>query len=181
MITETSIIRMFLYRHNLNAIIAILDYTRQNIESKLIIGSNLLCILGHADMTLVNKEWIGFRYKRFLFPFVRLFRIPDLGGENLRFFILNDATSPCRDTLSLATFPIDMHLIEVAMIYAVFRQFQLPIAGTFDALASILGTFLPFIKVTYQINVSSIGSPFAEHPAFFKFMQSVIFMSISKV
>src|SRR5574344_1011146 len=45
MVTKTSIIRMFLNRHYLNAIVSVLDDSRKNILLKLPIGAYFLCIL----------------------------------------------------------------------------------------------------------------------------------------
>ena len=54
MIAERTIVGMLLYGHNLNAIIAIFDYSGQHIILELRIGAHLFCILTHSDVAFIN-------------------------------------------------------------------------------------------------------------------------------
>ena len=55
-IAERSIIRMFLYSHDLNGVITILRYTRQYILTEFIIRPHLLLVSAHTDMALVDQK-----------------------------------------------------------------------------------------------------------------------------
>lgn len=65
MITETSIVRMLLDSHDLNTVITGFGYTGKYLFTKLIVSTNLLFLLGHADMTFVNQQRISRRFKCF--------------------------------------------------------------------------------------------------------------------
>ena len=127
MITERTIIWMFLDSHDLDAVVTVLDDARQYILLELSIGSNLLCILAHTDMALINQERSGLSLESLLLPLVRLW-IPNLRRENLGLLILYYALSPCRDSLAFATFPVHLHLIEVTVLQCLLRKLQLPVA-----------------------------------------------------
>ena len=69
---------------------------------------------------------------------------------------------------------MDLHLIEVAVLYLVCGKLQLPVAGAHDVLATIGLVFLPVVEVADQVNGHGIGCPFTEHPAFLCPVQAVI-------
>ena len=56
MVAKTAIVGMFLYGHNLNGIVAILDDTRQYFLPELVVRTDFFRILRHADMALVNQQ-----------------------------------------------------------------------------------------------------------------------------
>ena len=118
---------MFLDSHDLDAVVTVLDDARQYILLELSIGSNLLCILAHTDMALINQERSGLCLESLLLPLVRLW-IPNLRRENLGLLILYYALSPCRDSLAFATFPVHLHLVEVTVLQCLLRKLQLPVA-----------------------------------------------------
>ena len=180
MITETSIVRMLLDSHDLNTVITGFGYTGKYLFTKLIISTNLLFLLGHADMTFVNQQRISRRFKCFFLKLKRLFRIPNLCTEDLCVFILNHSRSPSRNTFSLSAFPIYNQFIKITVLNGICRQIDFPIA-IFQTFQAILLFFFPIIKCTNHINMGCIGCPFAESPSFICTMQAEIQISRSKV
>ena len=126
MIPETSIIGMFLDCHNLNTVVSFLSDAWKCFFAEFVISSDLFLLLCHSDMTLVYQQRIGGRLKCFLLEFIGFFRCPYLCTEYLGLFILNDACSPGRDTLTLTTIPIYIQLIQVSMMNGICRQVDLP-------------------------------------------------------
>lgn len=66
-ITEGAIIRMLLNRHDLDAVVAILDDARQNVLLELRVSSHLLSILSHTDVALIDQERSGLWLEVFFF------------------------------------------------------------------------------------------------------------------
>ena len=97
-------------------------------------------------MALIDEQRSGVRLEGLLLPLVRL-RTPYLRRENLGLLMLNHTVSPCRDTLAFSTFPVHLHLEEVAVLHCLFREFQLPVAGALDTLSTILRAFLPAVEI----------------------------------
>ena len=79
MIAERAIVGMFLYGHNLYAVIAILDDTWQHVLAELVIGAHLLGILTHTHMALVDEQRVLLSFEVALFEVVFLSRVPHLG------------------------------------------------------------------------------------------------------
>ena len=107
MITERTIIRMFLNSHNLNGIISFLRNTGQHHTTEFVVTANFLFIRSHTDMTFINQQWRDIRLKPFMLEHIRFLRIPYLRAENFGIFILNDTPYPCRNTFPAASFPLD--------------------------------------------------------------------------
>ena len=179
-IAEGSIIRMLLDSHDLNAVVTILNDTWQHLLLKLSVGTNLLCILSHSDMALIDEQRSGARLEGLLLPLVRL-RAPYLRRENLGLLILNHTVSPCRDTLAFSTFPVHLHLEEITVLHCLFREFQLPVAGTLDTLSTILRAFLPAVEIADEIDICSIWRPLAEHPSLLRLVQSEVVVSVGEI
>ena len=136
-IAKRAIIGMFLYSHHLNAVVSILDDTRQHIVLKLRIGSNLFCILPHAYVTLINEQRALLGLEVLFLEFVFLLWIPNLCREYLCVIVLNHAAAPCRNAFAFATIPTNLHLVEVAVLHGLFRQLQFPVARALNALALV--------------------------------------------
>ena len=180
-IAEGAIVRMFLNSHHLNAVVSILDYTRQHVVLKLGIGAHLLSILSHTHVALVDEQRVLLGFEIFLLELVGLLRIPHLSGEYLRIVVLYHATAPSGNTLTFSPIPLDLHLIELAVLKSLFRKLQFPVACAFDALATVFVGFLPVVEVAYQIDVGGIGSPLTEHPALSELVQAEIQMTGGEV
>ena len=69
---------MLLNGHHLNAVITILNNAWQHIILKLLIGTNLLGILSHTYMALVNEQGVLLGFKVLFLELVFLLRIPNL-------------------------------------------------------------------------------------------------------
>ena len=153
---------------------------RQDVVLELRIGTYLLGILGHTHVALIDEQRVLLGLEVLFLPDVR-FRIPNLSGEYLRIVVLHHAAAPCWDALALATVPLHLHLIELAVLNGLLRELQLPVASTLNALAPEFLILRPVVEVADQIDVSSIRSPLTEHPALRKFMKSEIEMTRSKI
>ena len=170
MITERTIVRMLLNSHHLNAIITILDDTRQHILTELIVCAHLLRILSHAYMALVDKQRTFLWFEVLLFEIIFLSGVPYLSRKDVRLFVLHNATTPSRNTLTLATVPLYLHLVKLTMLQVAFAQLQFPVTSTLNTLTFKLLILLPIIKITNQINLRSIRGPLTEHPSTQQFM-----------
>ena len=131
-------------------------------------------------MALIDEQRSGVRPEGLLLPLVRL-RAPYLRRENLGLLILNHTVSPCRDTLAFSTFPVHLHLEEITVLHCLFREFQLPVAGTLDTLGTILRAFLPTVEITDEIDICSIWRPLAEHPSLLRLVQSEVVVSVGEI
>ena len=181
MIAERSVIRMLLNGHNLNAVISVCLDTGQHVLTKLVVRAHLLCVLRHTDVAFIYKQRRLCRLKRLLLPFILLLRIPYLCGEYLCLLVLHHAVTPCRYSFAMTAVPIDVHLVEVAMLDGLSRELQLPVAMLVKALCLILVRFLPSVEVANEINLCGVRSPLTEHPSACGLMQSVIFVSVGKI
>ena len=181
MIAEGSVIRMFLDGHNLNAVISVCLDTGQHVLTKLVVRAHLLSVLRHTDVAFIYKQRRLCRLKRFLLPFILFLRIPYLCGEYLCLLVLHHAVTPCRYSFAMTAVPIDVHLVEVAMLDGLSRELQLPVAMLVKALCLILVRFLPSVEVANEINLCGVRSPLTEHPSACGLMQSVIFVSVGKI
>ena len=179
-VTEGSVVRMLLDSHDLNAVVTILYDTWQHIFLEFRVGAHLLGILSHAYVALVDEQRSGVRPEGLLLPLVRL-RVPYLRRENLGLLILNHTVSPCRDTLAFSTFPVHLHFEEITVLHCLFREFQLPVAGTLDTLSTILRAFLPAVEISDEIDICSIWRPLAEHPSLLRLMQSEVVVSVGEI
>ena len=106
MVTETTIIGMFLDCHDLNAIVSGFSNAWKSFFTELIISSYFFFLLCHTDMAFVDKQRIRIRFKCTLLNFIWLFRCPDLCTENLGMFVLYHSCCPGRNTFSTTTFPM---------------------------------------------------------------------------
>ena len=80
-------------------------------------------------MALVDEQGRRARLELLLRPLVRLY-IPHLCGEYLRRIVLHHSLCPCGYALSVAAFPVDVHLEEVTMLHGLGWQLELPVVGT---------------------------------------------------
>ena len=116
MVAERAIIGMLLDGHDLDAVVSVFDDTWEHIVLELCVGAYLLSVLSHTDVALVDEQRIDIGLEFFLLPYVRLLRVPHLCGEDFGVLVLHHASGPCGDTLPLASVPVHMHLIEVAVL-----------------------------------------------------------------
>ena len=164
MIAETSVVRMFLYGHDLYAIVPIGSDAGQHVFTELIVRPDFLCILRHTDVAFINQQGSRIGAESLLFPHVRLFGRPDLRTEDFGLFVLYHAAAPCRNTFAASAFPMYFQLIEVAVFEGVAAQFDFPVPGVLYPFQLVFRRFLPVIEIAYQIDFGGMGRPFAEYP-----------------
>ena len=118
MITERTIIRMFLNSHNLNGIISFLRNTGQHHTTEFVVTANFLFIRSHTDMTFINHQRISLCTEHLLSEPVRILRFPDLCTEYLCLLILYHTVGPCRYAFSFTAIPTDFQFIQITMLYS---------------------------------------------------------------
>ena len=106
MVTETTVVGMFLNCHDLNAIVSGFSYARKSFFTELVVSSYFIFLLRHTNMAFVDKQRIRIRFKCTLLYFIWLFRCPDLRTENLGLLILYHPCYPGRNTFSTTAFPM---------------------------------------------------------------------------
>ena len=180
MVAKRTIIRMFLNGHDLYAIVSVLDDTWKHVVPELHVCAHLLGILSHTDVAFINQERRSICLEFLLFPFVWCW-VPNLSGEYLGGVVLHYASCPSRDTLTVATFPIYVHLEEVTVLDGFLREFQFPVARTFNAFSLISVRFCPIVEIAHQVNGCCVGCPLTENPSARSLVQAKILMSIGKV
>ena len=180
MITETAIIRMFLYSHYLYAIVTLLSHTRQYIVAEFHIRAHLLLILSHTDMAFVDEQGIGIGFELICLPYIGLLGRPSLSTEYLCLGILHYTIDPCRYAFSLSTFPMNTQFEERAMLEGLVLNLYFPISRLRYTLHGKLGTLLPTIEVTYDEDFCCIGSPFTQYPPILFTVQAEIEIAIGK-
>ena len=79
---------MLLNGHHLDTIVTVLDDAWQHIVLELSICANLLGILSHTHMTLIDEQRVLLGFEVLLLELVWFLRIPYLGGEYLCTFVL---------------------------------------------------------------------------------------------
>lgn len=180
MITETSVIRMFLNCHDLNGIVAGFFYSRQDVILELDICTDLFGILRHTDMAFIDEQRACIDFEPVIIPDVGIFGSPDLRGENLCFVILNDALTPSGDAFTLAVIPAHIHFVQVAVFEFISGEFEFPVT-VFEAFTAIRLVFLPAVEVADQINICGVRSPFAEDPAVLCTVQPEVEVSVGEI
>ncbi len=172
---------MFLDGHDLNGVVAVLLDARQHVLGKLLVGAYLLSILSHADVALVDEQRVLLGLEVLLLPLVGLLRIPHLSREYLGLVVLYHAAAPGRNTLALAAVPLDLHLVELAVLQGFLGEFQLPVACALYALAAVFLVLLPVVEVANEVNIGGVRCPLAEHPAARQLVQSEVKVAGGKV
>ena len=106
MIAERAIIGMLLNGHNLYAVVAVVDDARQNVLLELGVGAHLLGILSHANVALVDEEWVGLGFESLLFPLIGCSGFHTCAENILVWSSCTTRLRPCRNTLAFATIPV---------------------------------------------------------------------------
>ncbi len=163
MIAERSVVWVFLNGHNLDCIITVGCYTRQDEVAEFSVCADTLSFLCHADMAFIDHERTSVGAETAHFPFVR-FRRPYLSRENFGLFVLNHAGRVGGNSFALSAVPADHHLVEVAVVDVVRLQLYFP-DTIFLWLKGIFLHDLPFGKIADKSDCSGIRCPFAEHPS----------------
>ena len=115
-ITERTVIRMFLYGHDLDGIVSFLHDARQDFLAELVVRAYFFFVRAHADMAFVNHEGSGIGFEFLYLEFVGFFRIPDLRAEDFRLRVLHHAPDPCRNTFAASAFPFDPKFEQIPVV-----------------------------------------------------------------
>ena len=176
LITEASVVRMLLKGHYLNYIVAQTHDAREHIATEVLEAGYLLLFSGHSDMALVDERGVDFA-RGFMFPFIRLCGLPDLGGEDFGLRVLYGTGDIGRQPFSPAALPFYPELVEVTVVQEDFREPEFPVALAYRFEGEGFGT-LPVVAVSDEVDAAGVGSPFAEHPAVSFVMKSVVQMIV---
>src|SRR3712207_2318135 len=164
---------MLLYGHNLNTVVSVFGYTRKNFFAEFGIAAYLLFVLRHSDVAFVNQQRRSVRLERFLFESIRILGRPYLCAEYMSTFILNHIIGPCRNAFALSAFPIDVQLVQIAVMNSFFGEIDFPVS-VFQLFQLISSLFFPVIECAYKINMCSVWRPFTGNPSLHCAMQSKI-------
>ena len=102
---------MLLDGHHLDAVVSVLDNSRQHVLGKLLVGAYLFGILSHTHVTLIYEQRILAGLEGLLLEYVGFLGSPHLSREYLCGIVLHYALAPCRDSLPFSTIPLHLHLI----------------------------------------------------------------------
>ena len=180
MIAKRTIIGVFLNSHDLDCIISILGNSGKSETSELIIGTDPFLILSHSDVTFIYKERFCIRSEFLNLEFVRVLGCIYLSREDMCLLILHHATCISRDTLSASAVPFHKHLVEIAVLHGIGREFTLPVAilQTCECVSGII--FAPVVECAHQMYGRGVRRIFAEHPSILLLMQTEIVVSIGE-
>ena len=172
---------MLLDGHHLDAVVSILSHSRQHVLHKLPVATHLLCILRHSHMALINEQRSGIGFEAFLLHHIGMFGMPHLCREDLCLLILHHSAAPCRDTLSLTSVPLHLHLIEVSVSDGFLAELQFPVACSFYAFELVFWLLLPVVEISDEENLRCVGCPLSEHPSAGCLVQTEILVSTGKL
>ena len=176
MVSEATIIGMFLDSHNLYAVVAFLGDTWKNLFLKFLIATDLFLLLRHTDMAFIYQQRICRRLENPLLHFIGFLRNPNLGTEYFSLFVLYDTCSPCRNALTATAVPMYHQLVQVTVFHSISRKLDFPIAVCL-AFQAVFLFFLPTVKSSDYKDLGCVRRPFAENPAVVSTMQTEIEVS----
>ena len=180
MVTETAVVRMFLNRHDLDAVVSCFDDAGQDVILEFGVSADFFGVLRHTDMTFINEQRACVDFETVVVPNVRMFGCPDLRRKNFCLVVLNDTLRPSGDAFAFAVIPAHIHFVKVAVFELVGGQFKFPVT-VFEFLATISLVFLPTVEVADQINIGSVRSPFAENPTVGCFMKPEVEVTVGEI
>lgn len=128
MVTERSVVRVFLYGHDLYGIIPVGDNAGKNFFAEFVIRTDALVFLRHTYVAFVDEQRRCMGDKFFLFEDIRFLRRPYLCRKDFCGFILHDTGCPCRYTFALPSFPVHRELIEVEVVQLFGIELDFPYA-----------------------------------------------------
>ena len=128
LIAERAVIGVLLQGHDLDGVVAQFLDAGQDILTELFERAHLLLFCRHADMAFVNHGMGPFSGVTVL-PDIFFRRVPDLGAEHLGNWVLHNAGSVGRDSLSPAAGPLDEELVELAVTEEHLRNAEFPVSA----------------------------------------------------
>jgi len=149
MIAEAAIVGMFLYGHDLNAVVAVGNDSGQHVFSEFVVGAHLFGILSHADVALVDEQRRGAGLEILFTPNERLFWMPHLRREDAGLLVLHHTAAPSRNAFAHSTVPIHVHFIQITVLQRRMRKHQFPVTRFGNTLHLIRLCFRPFIEIAH--------------------------------
>ncbi len=180
-IAETSIIRMLLHSHYLDAVVAQALHAGQDIVAELDVGAHLLRVLRHADVALIDEQGVGGWLELGHLPLVGILGSPCLRAEYLGVGILHHAVCPGGNALAVSAVPMDTQLEQAAMPEGLVLDLYFPVSRLCHTPHGMLGHLLPPVEVTYHIDACGVGGPLTQHPAVCHTVQTEIEIAVRKV
>ena len=92
LITKRTVVRVFLYCHQLDSVVTQSSNAREYIEAELYKSTHTLVFGTHPDMRFVDK-WMWGSFGARMLPMVGMIRAPHLGGEHFGIVVLHSAGS----------------------------------------------------------------------------------------
>ena len=121
MVSERTVVGVFHDAHELDRVVTHCNNARKDRFLVFQIGSNLCLLLSHADMRFVDQRRFDGGGGMGEFPDVRFIRMPYLGCEDMRFRILYGSPGVGGKPLTLATGPVHLEFVELAMLQRIGR------------------------------------------------------------
>ena len=152
---------MLLEGHDLQGVVPEVADARQHVLTELVERGDLLILGAHADMGLVDEGAAVVRDKAGMPPAVFLRRKPYLGGENLRFRILDAAGRIGRKPLAAAAVPLHQPFEQRAVRHLRSRQTEFPVAAS-DGVQPVSLILPPAVEIPDEVYRRGIRSPLPE-------------------
>ena len=115
-----------------------------------------------------------------IMPRIRSRRIPHHSAELLRIRILDNISRPRRHAIAIATVPVHVQFVGIAVFQRARRQPQFPVTIA-DRGKSKCFVITPLRKFTLQVNFGRGRRPLPRYPSVFGTMQPKIFMAAGKI
>ena len=165
LVSERSVIRMLLYRHQLDGVVAQVQDARNDIVREFPVGTDSLPVLCHADMRLVDQR--GFRlffHKLRVCPRICFLRVPYPRTQRMALFVHAHPGAVCRQALKPVLSLPDPQLGILAVLQGVLslqRNFPYAVVPACQRMAFPV----PVVEVADQAHFIRTGHPFPEYPA----------------
>ena len=174
MVTEGAVVWMLHNRHKLHDVVAGLLYSRKHIVAELRVGVDTLFLAAHADMRLVDERRLELGRGSRVLP--RVFRLVDLGAEEVGLGILNDVARIRGDALAMPPFPAHFEAVVVAILNKPRGNLALPNVGVRQPEAFETRVDLPVGEVANEPHARRVRRPFSEDPSICGAMKPVVFV-----
>ncbi len=115
MVSERSVVGMFLYGHYLDRVVSVGCDSRQYLIAEFYICAHAFVFLGHTNVAFIDKQRFGIGRELVYFPFILRFRTPYLGRKQMCLGVLYDACGICRNAFAVSSGPVYHHLVQLSV------------------------------------------------------------------
>jgi len=180
MVAKGSVVGVLHDRHDLDRVVAQSLDARQDVVSKFDIGADAVFLLGHADMGFVDQRGPGMVDSEILVIPGKFCRgCPDLAGEVVGIGILDDFADVERDTVTFNAEASDPYFDPGKVLEGIGTgQFNRPVA---IAPFQRMGSPVPAIEISGQIQGLGSRCPFAVDPAMFRTVEAKELVTAGKL